>query len=66
MAKKSPPAKHRETIDFKELKRLSFCNSGRLPQVVDAWGRRMRWMGIGWVDEGPAKGDEVLVVEATA
>lgn len=53
----------RKTITFRELKRLSFCNSERLPRVVEANGRRLRWVGIGWVDEGEPTGRETLVVD---
>ena len=57
---REPKAK---TITFSELKRLSFANSERLPQVINLNGVRKQWVGIGWVDEGELKGDEVLVVE---
>lgn len=48
------------------LAALAFTNSALMPQVVNASGRRKRWVGIGWVDEGPAKSDEVEVVHAVA
>ena len=53
----------RKTITFAELKRLSFCNSTKLPSPVEINGSRMQWFGIGWVNEGDARGDEVLVVD---
>jgi hypothetical protein len=59
MAKKKP----RKTIEYSRLKRLEFTNSKDLPQVVVAGGKRLRWVGIGWVDEGEPKGNETLVVE---
>lgn len=45
-----------------ELARLAFVNSKRLPQTVACDGRRLQWVGIGWVDEGPANGSELAVV----
>jgi hypothetical protein len=53
----------RPTIAFETLKRLSFCNSMKLPSPVEINGRRMQWVGIGWVDEGEADGTETLVVD---
>ena len=51
-----------ETIKRVDLARLAYINSPRLPQVINDGGTRYRWVGIGWVDEGPAKGDEVKAV----
>jgi hypothetical protein len=59
--KKTPLA--RKTITFSELQRLSFCDSKHLPLAVDIGGRRKGWVGIGWIDTGKAKGNEVKVVE---
>jgi len=43
--------------------------SGMFPDSLDALpspaehdGRRKRWVGIGWVDEGKADGSEPLVI----
>jgi len=33
-----------------------------LPGPVEIDGQRKRWVGFGWVDEGPATGDESLVI----
>lgn len=55
----------RETITFGRLKKLSFCNSKDLPSHIEVDGKRMHWVGIGWVEEGTAVGDEVLVVDST-
>lgn len=65
MAEKSNKTKlaTRRTIAFSELKRLSFCHSKKLPAVVELGGKRRRWGGIGWVEEGKPTGKEVLVVE---
>lgn len=52
----------RKTIRREALSRLAFCNSKRLPQVVEMDGKRLQWVGIGWVDEGDPHGNEVLVV----
>lgn len=64
MKSKKKTAPKRKTIERTKLARLAFCNSARLPQTVDLEGRRMHWVGIGWIDEGPADGTEVLVVES--
>jgi hypothetical protein len=56
-------SKKRKTITFDEFKRLEFCNSAKLPLTIEHDGRRQHWVGIGWIDQGPARGDEVLVVE---
>jgi len=50
------------TIKRVDLARLAYCNSPKLPQAINDDGRRKRWVGIGWVDEGPAHGDEVIVL----
>lgn len=60
---KSKTPKKRKTIKYDVLYRLSFCNSKRLPSVVNMEGKRMRWVGIGWVDEGKPTGREVVVVD---
>jgi hypothetical protein len=60
-AKKSPPPK--KTIRWSDLRRLSFANSRDLPPVVNINGKRHRWVGIGWVDEGNLEGDEVEVID---
>jgi hypothetical protein len=57
------PLKGRKTIEFSELQRLSVANSDKLPSCVDIGGQRHHWVGIGWVEEGPALGDEVIVVQ---
>ncbi len=58
-----PKSSKRKTIKFSELKRLSFANSDEMPRVVEIHGKRHQWVGIGWVNEGKLKGDEVRVVE---
>lgn len=55
--------KERKTIKRSELVRLAFCNSDKLPRAVNVGGRLKRWVGIGWVDEGPAQKFAVDVVE---
>ena len=50
-------------ITRSELARLSFCNSTKLPLVVNLDDKRMRWVGIGWVDEGKPTGREVKVID---
>lgn len=51
------------TIKFSELKRLQFCNSDKLPQLISRGGRRLQWVGIGWIDEGPSGNVETIVIE---
>jgi hypothetical protein len=51
------------TIKRDELARLAALNSRDLPHLIDDGGRRKRWVGIGWVDEGSADGTEVLVID---
>ena len=53
----------RTHVSRAELATLSFCNSDRLSGPVEVDGRSMRWVGIGWIDEGSATGKELLVVE---
>lgn len=57
--------KSRKTISREKLSRLAFCNSKDLPGFIELDGERLAWVGIGWVNEGKPKGDEVLVVEDT-
>lgn len=52
----------RTEITYDELKMLSFSNSKDLPSVINDGGRRKRWVGIGWVDEGEATGTEVKLI----
>ncbi len=52
-----------KTMTWKKFQRLCICNSSKIPEVVNIGGRRMRWVGIGCLDEGPAKGDEVKILE---
>lgn len=52
-----------KTITFSELKRLSFCNSKKLPKTVNMFGKRWHWVGVGWVDEGKATGKEVKIID---
>lgn len=54
----------RKTIKFDELERLSFVNSSKLPSLIEIHDKRMRWVGIGWVDEGEPQGNEVLVIDS--
>lgn len=53
----------RETITRSALRRLSVCNSKKIPLVVEDEGRRKEYVGIGWLDVGEPDGSEVLVVE---
>jgi hypothetical protein len=53
----------KKTITRAELARLSFCNSDRLPRKINIDGRLKEWVGIGWIDLGPAKPGAVEVAE---
>lgn len=62
----------RKTIKFSELKRLTFCNSKKLPKQVEFTGkvrgkivrRVMEYVGIGWIDIQDCNIDDpVLVVD---
>ena len=54
-----------KTITQSELARRAFCNSKDLPQVINNGGTRFEWVGIGWIEAGPAQGDEVVVETPT-
>lgn len=51
-----------KTIAVETLARYSFSNSKKLPQYVNDRGRRLHWVGIGWIDVGPAKPSDTVVV----
>lgn len=55
----------RKTIDVETLQRLAFCNSKNLPQIINDEGRRKLWVGVGWVDDGPATGNETEVIRSS-
>ena len=55
--------KKRKTIKFSELKRLSVINSDRIPAAIAVGGKRLQWVGISWIEIGPAQGDETIVQE---
>lgn len=49
-------------VHVTELAHQSVANSPDLPRLVNDFGKRRRWVGIGWVDEGPALGSEPVQV----
>lgn len=51
----------RKKITFSELKRLSLV--GKTKGTYDMGGRKMRDVGIGFVDEGEADATDTLVTE---
>lgn len=51
----------RPSLTKGELNRLVNINSPDIPQTIEVGGARKRWTGVGWVDEGKPKGDEVLI-----
>jgi hypothetical protein len=55
-------SKASKTIRWEELQRLQFCNSSKLPLKVNVHGRCKEWVGVGWVDIGPARPTAVTVV----
>jgi hypothetical protein len=50
------------TILLSRLRDLAFLNAKSMPKVISMGGVRKQWVGIGWVDEGPADGTETLVL----
>lgn len=53
-----------KTMEFKELQRLSFCNSEKLPQYINVAGQRKQWVGIGWIDvKEPVEPEDIVIVE---
>jgi len=46
-----------------ELERLAFCGSKKLPLAVIDGGIRKEWVGIGWIEGGKPRGDEVRVID---
>jgi len=58
---KTPRKKKQKVMTFADLP--IFAESyDKLPGPADVKGRRMRWVGIGWVDEGEADGTEPLKI----
>lgn len=55
----------KKTIDVETLQRLAFCNSEKLPKTINDDGRRKLWVGIGWIDDGPATGSETKVIRSS-
>jgi hypothetical protein len=54
---------HAKRISTLELAKLTFLNSDDIPKaVVVMKPRRMEWVGIGWIDCGEPRGDEVVVI----
>lgn len=51
------------TITNKELHRLGFLNSPRLPLTINVGGNRHRWVGIGWVEEGLAEPLDTVLID---
>ena len=52
-----------KTITRAEVARLAFCNSDKLPQKINIDGRLKEWVGIGWIDIGPARKGVVTVTD---
>lgn len=64
--------KPRKTMTFRELKRLTYCNSPKIPRFAEFRGkikgktvsRFMEYVGIGWIEILPSQAqDPVLVAE---
>lgn len=58
-----PPPKGRRTIELKKIHPLCFTNSRRLPGAISVRGRRREWVGFAWIEVGPEKGTEPILVE---
>lgn len=55
---------HAKKISSLELAKLAYIESDELPKsVVILKPRRMEWVGIGWIDCGEPRGDEVVVTK---
>lgn len=51
-------------ISTLELAKLAYLDSDDIPKaVVVMKPRRMEWVGIGWIDCGEPRGDEVVVLD---
>lgn len=61
LAKNVTTKKGRE-ISREQLNKLIFLKSQLLPQTINDQGRRKRWQGSDWRDEGEADGSEQCVV----
>jgi hypothetical protein len=60
MRKKSPSPQ--KTITFGELSRLSFCNSDKLPRVIEINGELREWVGIGWIPVTECRTQDIVKV----
>lgn len=58
MATATKRAKRTPTISRDKLSKMCVVNSKKIPATVNDGGQRKRWVGIGWVTEGPANGTE--------
>lgn len=52
----------RRTIGADDLARMSTVNSRRMPRAVEQHGKRLEWVGIGWIEAGEPTGREPLVI----
>lgn len=57
------PPPGRETLEFSKLRTMMPEACDRIGKRIDVAGVRKNWVGIGWTDEGPAQGDEIIIVE---
>ena len=57
------PPPGRETLEFSKLRTMMPEACDRIGKRIDVAGIRKNWVGIGWVEEGPAQGDEIIIVE---
>lgn len=51
--------KRRKTVTRRQCTTLAMVAGGeRKHSTIISEGRRLHWVGIGWVDEGPATADD--------
>ena len=61
-----PRRQQQRSLTVAELDRLAFCHSPKLPQTINLHGIRFEWIGIGWDEQGPARGTEEAIVTGAA
>lgn len=58
-----PRKAERQEIRWRDLRRMTVCNSEKLPAFVEIDGKRFTWVGIGWIEcrEAPKSTDPIVV-----
>jgi len=63
MKTKKSPTTQRQIVKVHDLGNMFPEQKDKLPGPAEHLGRRKRWVGIGWVDEGEADGTEPLYID---